>query len=216
MDNKQFFEDLQKRLDKSTEGIKNSVLRRTAAALAQDLESEKNVRVATQKNSITVKEEDDGRLGGDGPVDMKPFFRRSAKVNRREKGGWYLRVPIRLYTPSKDPEKQSHANRMTNRLYKDLVKQEPGEVNRQLVSDYLYDKRQVSPIPELNYTPKTKNVTRLPNPKGRGGIYVAFRTVSDRSPANSWIINRKNARPDNLSNRIKRIIRQVRRDSGGR
>lgn len=206
-------------MERSTDGIKNRVTKSTAGALQKELAKDENVNVTVSRNSVTVKEETErnGRFGpGDGPIDMKPYFRRSPNAKQSKKGGWYLTVPIRLYTPSKDQQKQSRANRMTNRLYKDLVKQEPGEMHRELVSDYLYDKRQVSPIPELNYQPKSKNVTRLPNQSGRGGIYVAFRTVSDKSPANSWIINRKNASEENLSNRIKRIIRKVRREGGGR
>lgn len=204
-----FFNRLQDELDKSTEGIKKSITRRAAGSIARELQDEERIRVAMSENKVTVKEEPDPR--GDGPIDMKPFYRRSSKANRTEKGGWYLTIPIRLYTPSKNADNQRKANRMTQKLYKDLLSQ---GANRELVSDYLYEKRQVSPIPELNYTPVSDNVTRLKNPRGRGSIYVAFRTVSDKSPPNSWIINRENARPDNLSNRIKRIIRQVKRGQG--
>lgn len=160
-------------------------------------------KVKRFKNTVTVYEESVGR--SDKLIDMKPYFRNSRKAKRSSTGGWYMVVPIRRYTNRKLSGKTKG---MSKRLYNALNR---AENNSTVVSDYLYTNRKMSAIPELNYEPRSKTINKMKNPRGRGSIYVAFRTVSDRSPANSWIINRDKEDPDNMSDEARRIVREVQR-----
>lgn len=160
-------------------------------------------KVKRFKNTVTVYEESVGR--SDKLIDMKPYFRNSRKAKRSSTGGWYMVVPIRRYTNRKLSNKTKG---MSKRLYNALNR---AENNSTVVSDYLYTNRKMSAIPELNYEPRSKTINKMKNPRGRGSIYVAFRTVSDRSPANSWIINRDKEDPDNMSDEARRIVREVQR-----
>jgi len=209
------FDDIAKRTDKAKERIAENIRNKHHKALSEALKHEPGVKVKKEdkgkKKSVKVTKDDtadEDRFPTDRPVDLKPYFRRSPKARKPATGGWSLVVPIRRYsTYSKN---QSRARKLSRKAYDDVRRKAGGETNRTVVADYLYDRNQVSPIDELNYTPRTKNLTVQPNPTGRGNIYTAFRVVSDKSPANSWVINRGTAREDNLSNRIRRIIRSVR------
>jgi hypothetical protein len=80
---------------------------------------------------------------------------------------------------------------------------------RTVVSDYLYDRRRNSDATMLNYTPKSKNITKQRIGKNRHS-YTAYRTVSDKSPANSWIINRSRVNTDDTSKTfIKNVDRLI-------
>ena len=77
-----------------------------------------------------------------------------------------------------------------------------------VVSDYLYDRRRASDASMLNYEPKSKNITKTMGENGRS-TYVAFRTVSSKSPANSWIINRDKVNEKDTSKTFVKNVDQV-------
>lgn len=214
--NLDLFDDFQKRVDKTKDRISEDIRNRHYKALSQALAKEPGVKVKKEDKGKTkgirvTKEVDpqDDRFPTDRPVDLKPYFRRSPNAKKNANGGWSLVVPIRRY--STHSKKASYTQKMSRKLYDDVREKAGGETNRTIVSDYLYDRNQVSPIAELNYTPRSNNLYVQPNPTGRGNIYTAFRVVSDKSPANSWIINRGKAKEENLSTRIRKIIRAVKR-----
>lgn len=128
------------------------------------------------------------RMEGLGVIDLKPFFAKSPNAIQKAGGGWYLRVPIRRTKRS-----------MSKRMYKQLnaVDTAPGE-SRTVISDYLYDRRKESSADLLNYTPRSNNITKTTGANGKSS-YVSFRTVSDKSPASSWILNRDRVSDDKTS-----------------
>lgn len=135
------------------------------------------------------------RIGTSGPLDMKPFFRASSKAKRKKNGGWYLVVPIQRKT--KD---------MSNRLYKDVKNLDMGDSK---VSDYLYEGRKSRKINPFNPREATRSKSITKVKQGNRVGYVSFRTVSDKSPADSWIMNRDIKRDDVMSeinDIVKRII----------
>lgn len=164
-----------------------------------------DAEVIVNKASIQISREaeEDKKV-----IDMKPFFRKSPKAKRTEKGGWYLIVPIRRYT-GRNADVREKASGMSNRLYKDLNKR-PGGIGGQttVISDYLYDNRKgnFSPVPELNYKPKSHNITKMENKRGRGSTYVSFRVVGSKSAPNSWLINRQHADGENLTEEVQKIV----------
>lgn len=120
-----------------------------------------------------------------GFYDMKPAFARSSKVNySKATHEWYLRVPIRRKVKS-----------MNSNLYKQAMGIGVGTTQK---LENLLDEREetMSPFGQLPSNLNTLtgqqdlsgNLTRLNNPNGRGSTYIAFRTVSAHSPANSWIL----------------------------
>lgn len=192
-----FFEQKMVQLDLFQSSVEKDTVNQYYNSLNGSLEG---AEVEKRGNTINVYQQDTQ----DGVIDMKPFFRRSPKANRKEKGGWYMVIPVRRYASRKRKDSSSG---MSNRLYNSIRKADNGNV----VSDYLYDNRTShSAVPELNYTPKSNNITKKNNPRGRGSIYISFRTVSDKSPANSWLLNRDQADPNDLTSEVERIINEVR------
>lgn len=137
------------------------------------------------------------RMNNLGVIDLKPYFRRSSYSKRTEDGGWYLVVPI-----------QRKSRDMSRRAYDQLrsIDISPSD-QKTVVSDYLYDRRRNSDATMLNYTPKYKTITKKKTGKNRHS-YTVFRTVSDESPANSWILNRSKITEDKTS---KTMIENVNR-----
>lgn len=137
------------------------------------------------------------RMNNMGVIDLKPFFQQSAKAKKSKNGGWYLVVPIRR-----------KARDMSRRMYEQLraVDISPDQ-QRTIISDYLYDRRVQSDASMLNYTPRSNNITKIVSGKNRHD-YIAFRTVSSKSPASSWILNRGKVNSDDTS---KTFVRNVNR-----
>jgi hypothetical protein len=137
---------------------------------------EEEVKISRKPKYLEVTQK---RLDKLGVIDLKPYFARSSHRKLKKGGGWYLTVPI--------PRKKKN---MSRRMYDQLrtTNIAPSE-EKTIVSDYLYDRRRVSDSSMLNYTPKSYNINKKRVGK-RKHTYVAYRIVSDKSPASSWIINR--------------------------
>ncbi|QEG04150.1 hypothetical protein [Bacillus phage BC-T25] len=121
-------------------------------------------------------------------IDLKPYFAHSSKRKKTKDGGWYVTVPIRR-----------KARNMSRRMYEQLRAIDIAPNTRQtVISDYLYDRRRDSDASMLNYEPKSKNITKMQAGRNRHD-YVAFRTVSNKSPQSSWIINRGKVNKDDTS-----------------
>lgn len=195
----QFFDrkmnDMESLKPKMTEEHVNTVYNALVERLGTD-------KVSKSKTEVTVTSESVGSTTD--VIDLKKAFRQSKHAKQKSTGGWYMIVPIRRFT---DRAKKDQARGMSKKMYEQL-RQAP---NGNVVSDYLYGNRTIkSQVPELNYKPKSNTITKKPNPKGRGSVYTSFRVVSDKSPANSWLLNRDKADPDDLSEEAKRIVSQVR------
>ncbi|AOZ61989.1 hypothetical protein QCM8_71 [Bacillus phage QCM8] len=121
-------------------------------------------------------------------IDLKPYFAHSSKRKKTKDGGWYLTVPIRR-----------KARNMSRRMYEQLRAVDIAPNTRQtVISDYLYDRRRDADASMLNYEPKSKNITKMQAGRNRHD-YVAFRTVSNKSPQSSWIINRGKVNKEDTS-----------------
>lgn len=145
----------------------------------------KNIQVKRKPKYLQVTEK---RLNKLGVIDLKPAFARSSKKITKEGGGWYLRVPIRR-------KSKSMSSRMYNQLRNTNI--EPS-TKKNVVSDYLYDGRNLSDATKLNYTPKSHMIEKQKTGSNRHQ-YVAYRTVSDKSPTSSWIINRGKVNEEDTS-----------------
>ncbi|AYJ75161.1 hypothetical protein BSP36_074 [Bacillus phage BSP36] len=151
-----------------------------------------DVEVSRKPKYLQITEK---RANKRGVIDLKPYFMRSSHKKVSKKGGWYLTVPIAI------KKKQ-----MSRRMYDQLrAVNMSSNTQKTVISDYLYDRRKLSEAPDLNYTPKTNNVTKQRIGRNRHA-YVAYRTVSSKSPANSWIINRSRV---NESDTSKTFVRNV-------
>ncbi|UPI12077.1 hypothetical protein [Bacillus phage SBSphiJ6] len=156
-----------------------------------------DVSVTRKPKYLEVAE---NRLRKLGVIDLKPFFAKSSKKKMKKGGGWYLTVPITRKTRN-----------MSRKMYDQLrsVNTRPN-TKKTVITDYLYDRRQISDSTMLNYNPRSKNITKERVGKNRHS-YVSYRTVSDKSPANSWIINRgKVNEADTSKTFIKNVDRLIR------
>lgn len=156
----------------------------------------------------TVKVATDELKTGGQVIDMKKHFRKSPKAKLTKTGGWYLVVPIRRYAAR---SRKYEARGMSQRLYTQLNNAASGT---KIVSDYLYDNRtKVSAVPELNPTNDKENgsINKMKNPRGRGSIYVSYRTVGSFSKPNSWIMNRDKADPEDMTRDVEQIIAATRK-----
>lgn len=194
-----FFDKKIRDMEKLKPILESQQLDAVQGALTKSLGSDKVTRT---KTSVSATSESVG--SSTDVIDLKKSFRQSSKARLKRNGGWYLIVPIRRYTSRK---KKDSARGMSKKMYEEL-RQAP---NGNVVSDYLYsNRRPQSQVQELNYTTRSQNITKMDNKKGRGSTYVSFRVVSDKSPANSWLLNRDQVDPDDLSEEARRIVNQVR------
>lgn len=132
-------------------------------------------------------------------VDLKEAFSQSPKAKTSKNGGWYLIIPI----GQKAAQLKSNAPRS---LWNQISSMDFGETGS--LSDdntnYLeqgFDTQADNVINPLQYQWQSSNVTRVAPKTGSGryGHYISFRTVSDKSPASSWIEGRNAFTTDNTS-----------------
>ena len=109
--------------------------------------------------------------------DMKPAFARSSKVKYTPAGKWYLIVPIHRKTTS-----------MNSYVFKQAMAMQASLSGSTSFIDDLYGNRDPidSPYGVIPYNLNTGgNLTKYT--RDSGSTFIAFRTVSASSPANSWI-----------------------------
>lgn len=139
--------------------------------------------------------EDEAKKQGAQFIDLKPYFARSSKAKHTKDGGWYMVIPIQRGAP----ELRSAYGRS---LWDTISHTNYGETSSQGDVSRLQEKLGVSPsatIPELAYKWKSNNVTRVKwGSSGKRGRYVQFRTVSNKSDPNSWIVGRQTLNEETL------------------
>lgn len=128
-------------------------------------------------------------------LDLKPYFAQSDKVKYKKDGGWYLKVPIRNTT-------RTLRSALSNSEYQKLTHLTFGSTTS--VDGLANLKEADDTIDELNYQWKSNNVTRIQMGNSNRGMYMSFRTVSDKSSPSSWILNR-NSTTYNNTDEIDRI-----------
>ena len=205
----------QQTLDLAFDEVKNEKLSKIAKGAQRLVEEDGNAHMRRIKDGFSVYESEDRNK----PIDLKPYFRRSSKTRRNRKGQWYLVVPMRIMTHN--PDKPDSAGRMSRRQYTETLSKfkalDSGESRTQtIVSDYLYDNRRPgsSTFTGLNYEPLAKNkgghkISAEQDPTTGRRKYTAFRTVGAFSKPSSWILNREYATNDNLTENLRKLVREV-------
>lgn len=183
---------IKERMEKVGQGLIDGTLNAGMDAVRKSGNPNFSVKRKPKYLELTEK-----RLNKLGVIDLKPYFARSSKKITKEGGGWYLRVPIQRKTRD-----------MSRRMYDQLraINIKPDE-KRTVITDYLYDRRRDSEASLLNYEPRSHNIEKKVTGKNRHS-YTAYRTVSDKSPANSWIINRQKVNKEDTS---KTFVKNVNR-----
>lgn len=163
------------------------------------------VKIAQQNNVVKISiEAKDKQKQSKGLIDLKPFFKKNSEPRYDPKNhhriiGWYKVVPMRIKT-YKNSESNEKSNEMSKRMYSKALRDAP---MGNFYSDYLYDGREtrLSKVKELNYVPKSNSITKLKDNKTNNQTrYIAFRVVSDQSPANSWLLNRSSVKSKKRAN----------------
>lgn len=155
-----------------------------------------DVYIKRMPNYLEITER---KLEEKGVVDLKKAFASSSKRRPTKDGGWYLIVPIRIKT-----------SKMNKKTYQDLRKlQTPTGMNTTL-TDYLegLEKNQVTHASMVPNKP-SGNVTKIKRKKDKKASYVMFRTVSNKSPANAWVLNRDKVNSDNFSNTTMKHVQSL-------
>lgn len=154
---------------------------------------DRGVRVTDRKDALniayTIMQDPENDMGSH-VIDLKQYFALSEKRKHRKDGtGWYLKVPIRIKSDEGRRAYGSKAWKEISNLpfgvnYNPGV--DPAKIQKVLGAS------QDGVMNKLKYTWKSANVTRRQwGNSGKRGRYYAIRTVSDKSPANSWIVNRQ-------------------------
>ncbi|AMQ66597.1 hypothetical protein BH753_gp115 [Bacillus phage Shbh1] len=172
--------------------LSESTLNSTVSAIQKSKPKDMEIKRKPKYLEVTEK-----RLQKLGVIDLKSRFALSSKRTLKPKGGWYMRIPIRKQTRG-----------MSRRMYDQLrsIDIAPDQ-RRTVVSNFLYDNRKQSEASLLNYQPKSYNIEKQRIGSKRHS-YTVFRTVSDKSPVSSWIINRSKVNEKDTS---KTFIRNVNR-----
>ncbi len=115
--------------------------------------------------------------------DMKEYFAKSSKVKFNKKGGWYLTIPFRVYTPGGG----DYRNQMSWQIYRAVRagrKYDAGTAGSRggftdLATGRVWDSYE-------NKTPILAGIKQTIGANGRS-TYSTFRRVSSNSNPNSWI-----------------------------
>lgn len=185
--NNKSLQDLKKFLENEIDQkkIENSYVR----GLADELKKTFGNAVNSGDNyvGITYRILGNASSNGIGFYDLKTAFARSPKAKTSKDGGWYLVVPI------KNTAKQLRSAYGSN-LWNTISHTEFGTTSGQQANIARFQKILMNS--DMNNTPlayqwKSANVTRVQmgNSTTRGQ-YINFRTVSDKSNPNSFLVSR--------------------------
>lgn len=183
------------------ETLSNNMISDLMNRTAEQLQSQygNQYKVTVGKKTISMSSTTDQK-----PIDLKEGFRNSPKAKQRvDKSGnpiagtWYLQVPIR--------RKTRDMSRRTERFVQQHM--QPGETS---IADYLFEGRKGRIYNQFNPNKATrsKNITRSEADSRGRTTYSAIRTVSDKSPKNSWILNREIDR-DVLVEDVNNIVQNI-------
>lgn len=172
------------------------------AEIARDIAQEEGTEVLSvnsHRMTYAIK-----RMANRGVIDMKPFFARSSKAQKKKDGGWFLVVPIHQTT-------RGMIKTLGRKTY-DNIRDAFGNSFTQTVQvEGLFDMKNArqNTISPLDYRPTSTSVSKDARRQSNGkvvGGYTMFRTVSDKSAPSSWVLNKNNINDDNTSDRLKNDI----------
>lgn len=159
--------------------------------------SDDDVYIKRMPNYLEVTEK---QLEKQGVIDLKKAFAKSPKRKPKKDGGWYLIVPIRIKAKS-----------LSRKAYVDLRKAKIPEGAKSVskITDYLDGRRRAVSHPSLKPKPMSKTTSRVRTKNKNKSGYMIFRTVSNTSPANAWILNRDKVTNKNFSKTTLRNIERL-------
>lgn len=161
-----------------------------------------------------------GKLSNRGVVDLKPLFMNSTKAKRKKNGGWYLVIPISLSSRKLISSSGRKTYDNIRKSFSELSPSSTATLNVEGLFSRDYSSLQNMTLPSLVPPAPSGNITATKSATGKRTTYVAFRTVSDKSSPQSWVINRKNVSQNNSSMTLQKdvasLIRQRIRQSEGK
>lgn len=164
--------------------------------------------VNSNRMTATIKQ-----LSRAGVIDLKPFFKASSKAKKKKNGGWYMVIPISMQRRTMQSEFGS--GKAYNEMKSSFSDLAPGATQTLNIAEVLNGVRSNQSLSQSLIkapTASSGNITATKSQTGKRTSYVAFRTVSDRSTPNSWVVGKKNVSEDNTSktfqDNIKRLMNQ--------
>lgn len=147
----------------------------------------------------------EARMRKQGVIDLKYGFSKSSKKKYAKDGSWYVVVPIkrsaRSFKPSTVYKNANKANKMLDAGKKATVKIKG-------LAKSINDQAPTT-LSSLQYKAKSDNLTLQKNKTGKRTSYTAYRTVSSKSPANSWIINKSKLNESSTSKTFQKDIERT-------
>lgn len=141
---------------------------------------------------------------GNSIIDLKQGFAHGASVHHKKNGGWYTKVPISY-----------HVANMTNNTYSQVHNLSPAFSNTTYIK-ILFGGQPVTDDALTSFGITTKvhggNLTRI-NQGATRGSYFAFRTVSDKSSPDSWLLVENMAKEQAEDNKKLRRIGEAIQDT---
>lgn len=152
-----------------------------------------------------------------GIIDLKYGFSKSKKrKTTKDKKGWYMVIPIKRKARSFKP----------STVYKKATAEarelDPGFVLNTTIKGLAEGLNTHAPqtLSSLQNRAKSDNLTMAKSLTGKRTSYVTYRTVSNKSKPNSWIVGRENMTDKNTSKtleaNIKRTMEWKMRQIGGK
>lgn len=158
-----------------------------------------DVYIKRMPNYLQITEK---KLEDNGIVDLKKAFAKSSKKRKTKGGGWYLIVPIRIKT-----------SQMSKKTYQDMrslyIPESGGQAST--LTDYLQaiDKGRDIKHPSLIPQKPQDTMTKVRKKNKKQASYFVFRTISNKSPANAWVLNRDKATSERFSDTTMKNIRAL-------
>lgn len=177
------------------EAYRSGILSDTAKALTT---SGAQVKIDSKRLTATI-----GTLANRGVIDLKPLFRNSPKAKQKKNGGWYLIIPMSI--SSRDLQKTSGRKTYDaiREAFSSLGPNEEATLNFDGLFSRSYTPDTLSPL--VPPAP-SGSLTAIKSDSGKRTSYIAYRTVSDKSSPQSWVINRKNVNDNNTSQRLEHEV----------
>lgn len=177
------------------EAYRSGILSDTAKALTA---SGAQVKIDSKRLTATI-----GTLANRGVIDLKPLFRNSPKAKQKKNGGWYLIIPMSI--SSRDLQKTSGRKTYDaiREAFSSLGPNEEATLNFDGLFSRSYPPDTLSPLVP---SAPSGNLTAVKSDSGKRTSYIAYRTVSDKSSPQSWVINRKNVNDNNTSQRLEHEV----------
>lgn len=187
-----------KTVDYINQAFRTGIMKDTATTLSK---AGADVKVQSNRISATI-----GKLSDRGVIDLKPFFRNSSKVKHKKDGGWYMIIPIGISSRNLQQVGGRKTYDKIRDVFSSLGPNETATANFEGLFSRSYSSLSKMTLPSLIPASPTGNLTATKSQSGTRTSYVAFRTVSDKSAPQSWVINRKNINQSNSSLTLQREV----------